>query len=122
MKKIFAIMVVAIATVFSCVTSNAQEKKESPWIEVQQVDIPAGQTIYEGVTKSGNPKYWMEFDSIGKITVSPGSAIKYKDGTVTLVLVKWQHKENESYKYSIRQKKGATKITPNVDLNNLFTR
>lgn len=122
MKKIFAIMVVAMATVFSCVTSNAQEKKESPWVEVQQVDIPAGQTIYEGVTKSGNSKYWMEFDGIGKITVSSGSAVKYKDGTVTLVLIKWQHKENESYKYSIRQKKGTTKVTPNVDLNNLFTR
>ena len=123
MKKIFAIVVVAVATVFSCVTSNAQEvNKESPWVEVQQVDIPAGQTIYEGVTKSGNPKYWMEFDGIGKITVSPGSAVKYKDGTVTLVLIKWRHKENESYKYSIRQKKGTTKVTPNVDLNNLFTR
>ena len=122
MKKIFTFVVVAMATVFSCVTSNAQEKKESPWVEVQQVDIPAGQTIYEGVTKSGNPKYWMEFDGIGKITVSPGSAVKYKDGTVNLVLIKWQHKENESYKYSIRQKKGTTKVTPNVDLNNLFTR
>jgi hypothetical protein len=120
MKKIFAIMVVAMATVFSCVTSNAQEKKESPWVEVQQVDIPAGQTIYEGVTKSGNPKYWMEFDSIGKITVSPGSAVKYKEDIVTLVLVKWQHKENGSYKYSIRQKKGATKVTPNIDVTTLF--
>ena len=122
MKKIFAIVVVAIAIVFSCVTSNAQEKKESPWVEVQQVDIPAGQTVYEGVTKSGNPKYWMEFDGVGKITVSPGSVVKYKDGTVTLVLVKWQHKKNGTYKYSIRQKKVATKVTPNIDLNNLFTR
>lgn len=123
MKKIFAIVVVAMATVFSCVTSNAQEKKASPWVEVQQVDIPAGQTIYEGVTKSGNPKYWMEFEGIGKITVSPGSAVKYKDGTVTLVLIKWQHKENESYKYSIRQKKGSSKAnTPDVDLTNLFSR
>lgn len=123
MKKIFAIVVVAMATMFSSINSNAQEvKKESPWVEVQQVDIPAGQTIYEGVTKSGNPKYWMEFEGIGKLTVYPGSAVKYKEGTVTLVLVKWQHKEDNSYKYSIRQKKGATKVTPDVDLNNLFTR
>lgn len=120
MKKIFAIVVVAMATVFSGVTSNAQEKKESPWVEIQQVDIPAGQTVYEGITKSGNPKYWMEFPNIGKLTVSPGSAVKYKNGEVTLVLVKWQHKENNSYKYSIRQKKGATKVTPNIDITALF--
>lgn len=119
MKKIFAIVVVAIAAMVSGINSNAQEKNDSPWVEVQQVDIPAGQTIYDGVTKSGNPKYWMEFESIGKITVSPGSAIKYKEGTVTLVLVKWQHKENGTYKYSIRQKK-VSKVTPNVDLNNMF--
>ena len=120
MKKIFAIMVVAIATVFSCVTSNAQEKKESPWVEVQQVDIPAGQTIHEGVTKSGNPKYWFEFDNIGKINVSPGSAAKYKSGEATLILVKWKHKEKGTFKYSIRQKSRTGKVTPDVDLNTVF--
>lgn len=121
MKKIFAIVVVAAATVFSCVTSNAQEKKNSPWVEVQQVDIPAGQDIQEGVTKNGNPKFWFEFSSIGNVTVSPGNAAKYKSGETTLVLVKWENKETGKFKYSIRQKYGRTsKVTPNVDLNTLF--
>jgi hypothetical protein len=120
MKKIFAFVVVAMATVFSCVTSNAQEvKKESPWVEVQQVDIPAGQTVHEGVTKSGNPKYWFEFGEL-KVNVSPGSAIKYKEGATKLLLVKWQHKDTSKYKYSIRQKERAKKNTPNIDLNSLF--
>lgn len=119
MKKIFAIVVVALATVV-CSTINAQEKEDSPWVEVQQVDIPAGQTVYEGVTKSGNPKYWFEFDGIGKVTVYQGSAKKYKSGEATLILVKWQHKENGSFKYSIRQKSKVRRNTPNVDLNTIF--
>lgn len=121
MKKIFAIVVVAMATVFSCVTANAQEKKESPWVEIQQVDIPAGQDIQEGVTRNGNPKFWFDFPNIGKVTVSEGNAKKYKEGTTVLVLVKWQNKETGKFKYSTRQKYGRTaKVTPNVDLNNLF--
>lgn len=120
MKKFFAIVVVAMATMVSGINSNAQEKKESPWVEIQQVDIPAGQTIHEGVTKSGNPKFWFEFASIGKVTVTPGSAAKYKSGEVTLILVKWQHKENGTFKYSIRQKNRAGKVTPDVDLSVIF--
>ena len=121
MKKIFAFVVVAMATVFSCTTSNAQEvKKESPWVEVQQVDIPAGQTIHEGVTKSGNPKFWFDFPNIGKVTVSASNATKYKSGETVLVLVKWENKETGKFKYSIRQKERAKKSTPNVDLNKIF--
>ena len=122
MKKIFTIVVVAMATMFSCVTANAQEaKKESPWVEVQVVDIPAGQDIQEGVTKSGNPKFWFDFPNIGKVSVSANNAAKYKSGETVLVLVKWENKETGKFKYSIRQKYGRTaKVIPNVDLNNLF--
>ena len=121
MKKIFTFVVVAMATMVSCVTSNAQEiKKESPWVEVQQVDIPAGQTVYEGVTKSGNPKFWFEFGDI-TVSVSPSNATKYKEGLV-LVLVKWQHKEDTTkVKYTTRQKNGRkVSTTPNVDITKLF--
>lgn len=118
MKKIFAIVVVAMATMVG-INSNAQEKKESPWVEVQVVDIPAGQTVHEGVTKSGNPKYWFEFGDI-TVSVSPSNATKYKEGLV-LVLVKWQHKENGKFKYTTRQKYGrVAKVTPDVDLNKIF--
>ena len=123
MKKIFTFVVVAMATVFSCVTSNAQEKKESPWVEVQQVDIPAGQTVHEGVTKNGNPKFWFEFDGIGNVTVSPGNATKYINGETVLVLVKWQHKDTGKFKYTTRQKNGRTaKVTPDVNLETVFTK
>jgi hypothetical protein len=122
MKKIFAIVVVAMATVFSCVTANAQEvNKESPWVEVQVVDIPFEAVIHEGVTKSGNPKFSFEFSSIGNVTVSPGNAEKFKKQETVLVLVKWENKETGKFKYTTRQKNGRTaKVTPNVDLNTLF--
>ena len=115
MKKILVILAVILGVNFAV----AQEKKESPWVEIQSVEIPQGQRIYEGVTKNGNPKYWFEFGEL-KVNVSPGSALKYKEGATKLLLVKWQHKETKAIKYSIRQKERVKKNTPNVDLNNLF--
>lgn len=115
MRKILVILAVILGVNFAV----AQEKKESPWVEIQAVEIPQGQRIYEGVTKSGNLKYWFEFGEL-KVNVSPGSAVKYKEGATKLLLIKWQHKDTGKYKYSIRQKERAKKDTPNVDLNSLF--
>jgi hypothetical protein len=115
MRKILVILAVIMGVNFAA----AQEKKESPWTEIQAVEIPQGQRIYEGVTKNGNPKYWFEFGEL-KVNVSPGSAIKYKEGAAKLLLVKCQHKDTGKYKYSIKQKERAKKNTPNVDLNSLF--
>lgn len=115
MKKILVILAVILGVNFAV----AQTTKESPWIEIQVVEIPQGQRIYEGVTKNGNPKYWFEFGEL-KVNVSPGSAVKYKANKVTLLLVKWQHSESGKYKYSTRQKSTAKKSIPNIDLNNLF--
>mgnify|MGYP003296387230 CR=1 FL=1 len=122
MKKIFAIMVVAMATMLSGINSNAQEvKKESPWVEVQVVDIPFGQTVFTGVTKNGNPKAWFEFGDL-KVTVSPNNATKYSKQKLELVLVKWQHKEDTiKVKYTTRQKINTNKkATPNIDITKLF--
>ena len=122
MKKIFTTVVVAMATVFSCVTANAQEvKKESPWVEVQVVDIPFGHTVFTGVTKNGNPKAWFEFGDF-KVTISPNNATRYTKQELELVLVKWQHKEDTTkVKYTTRQKNGRkVSATPNVDLTKLF--
>lgn len=115
MRKILVILAVILGVNFAV----AQEKRESPWVEIQAVEIPQGQQIYKGVTKSGNPKCWFQFGEL-KVNVSPGSAVKYKEGATKLLLVKWQHKDTGKYKYSIRQKERAKKNTPNVDLNSLF--
>lgn len=115
MKKILVILAVALGINVAV----AQQKEESPWKEIQVIDIPAGQTIHEGVTKNGNPKFWFEFGDI-KVNVSPSSATKYKAGQVTLVLVKWQNQETLKFRYSTRQKSAVKKTVPDVDLNNLF--
>lgn len=116
MRKILVILAVILGINFAVAQ---QTTKESPWIEIQVVEIPQGQRIYEGLTKTGNPKYWFEFGEL-KVNVSPGSAIKYKEGVTKLLLVKCQHKDTGKYKYSIRQKERVKKNTPNVDLNSLF--
>jgi hypothetical protein len=115
MKKI---LVIALA-LMSVVNTVVAQQKQSPWKEVQVVEIPAGQIIHEGVTKNGNPKFWFEFGEI-KVPISPNNAVKYKEKTVTLELVKWQHSETGKYKYSTRQKSIANKSSLNIDLNNLF--
>ena len=122
MKKIIVIAVALMSVVNTVVAQTGiilPSTKESPWKEVQVVEIPAGQIIHAGVTKNGNPKFWFEFGEL-KVNVSPGSAAKYKANQVTLLLVKWQHSENGKYKYSTRQKSVAKKATPDIDLNSLF--
>lgn len=116
MKKILVILAVVVCGINTMV---AQEKQDSPWKEVQVVEIPQGQTVHEGLTKNGNPKFWFEFGEI-KVNVSPGSAAKYKANQVTLLLVKWKHSETGKYKYSTRQKSAPKKNVPDMDLNTLF--
>jgi hypothetical protein len=121
MKKIYAILVVAIVTMVSGINSNAQENKESKWVEIQEVEIPFGLDIQEGLTKKGNPKYWFTFEEIGNVTISEGNVKHYTNQTKTIVLVKWE--KSGKYKYTTRQKKGeAKKVTPNVDVNKIFNK
>lgn len=123
MKDITDDLIVFIAAILVSTSMSviAEAKENSKWVEQQCIDLPKGILLHEGKTSSGNPKYWFEFDKIGKVTVSPGSAEKYQDGLVTLQLVKWRHKETGEYKYSIRQKKGSEKKqTLNIDLLTIF--
>lgn len=113
MKHIIFIIVLLGASL------NLNAQKKSDWTVAQTVEIPAGTTIYSGTTKNGNPKYWIEIPEIGKVTVSEGSAVKFKEGTIKLELVKWTNGAGK-IKYSIRQLGGRTKkATPDVNLADL---
>lgn len=116
MKKILVILAVILGVNFAVAQ---QTKKESPWKEIQTIEIPAGQPIHVGVTSKGNPKYWFTFGDLD-VTVSEANATKYKAGEVTLLLVKWQHKETRKFRYTTKQKKVVKKETPNLDLTKLF--
>ena len=91
-------------------------------MEIQKVEIPAGVEIHEGITRSGNPKFWIVVEGTN-VSISAGNATKFKAGQVKLELVKWQHKDTGAFKYSTRQVKGATsakKESKNIDLSKLF--
>ena len=115
MKKILVILAVVVCGINTMV---AQEKKESPWKEVQVVEIPAGQTIHCRITSKGNPYYYFDFSGL-QVGVTANNKTKYESNQVTLLLVKWQNQETLKFRYSTKQK-SAAKNTPNVDLNNLF--
>ena len=102
MKKF---IVMLIAGLMSIVGLSAREN--SPWREIQCVEIPAGTTINHGTTSKGNPKAWIELDGV-KVSVSPKNAEKFEAGQVKLELVKWYNDSTKKYRYSTRQVKSAT--------------
>ena len=118
MKKFIVMLIVGlISTVGLCAPKN------SPWKEIQSVEIPAGTTINHGTTRSGNPKAWIVIEGIN-VSVSPKSAEKFEAGEVKLELVKWQNTETKAYKYSTRQVKdskvSSSKENKNIDLGRVF--
>ena len=119
MKKFIVALIIGL---MSAVGLSAREN--SLWREVQTVVIPQSVQIHTGVTKSGNPKAWIELPEVGKVTVSPTSAEKFKAGDVQLELVKWYRDDTKAYKYSVRQVKGSKtpskSASKDVNLMGLF--
>lgn len=118
MKKFIVLLIVGlISSVGLCAPKN------SPWREVQCVEIPAGTTINHGTTSKGNPKAWIEIEGV-KVSVSPSNAQKFEAGQVKLELVKWYNDTTKKYKYSTRQVKSGTSSSTsgekNVDISKVF--
>ena len=118
MKKLAIALIVGLMSVV-----GLSARENSPWKEIQTVLIPQTVEIHEGVTRSGNNKYWIEVEGI-KVTVAPTNVSKFQKGEVQLELVKWQNTETKAYKYSTRQVKGSkassSKETKNIDLGRVF--
>ena len=112
------ILLVVLSTIPLVGLSNP---KDSPWKEIQTVLIPQTVEIHEGVTRSGNNKYWIEVEGI-KVSIAPTNVSKFQKGEVKLELVKWQNTETKAYKYSTRQVKGSSskKESKNIDLGRVF--
>lgn len=119
MRKLIVALIVGLMSVV-----GLSARENSPWREVQTIIIPQSVNIYTGVTKSGNPKAWIELPEIGKVTVSPTSAEKFKAGDVQLELVKWYRDDTKAYKYSVRQVKGSKtsskSASKDVNLSGVF--
>ena len=115
MKKFILALIVGLMSVV-----GLPARENSPWKEIQTVEIPAGTTINHGTTRTGNPKAWIVVDGIN-VSVSPKSAEKFEAGEIKLELVKWQNTETKKFRYSVRQIKSGN-TTSNADKNiNLST-
>lgn len=118
MKKFILVLIVGLISIVGLCAS-----KNSPWKEIQTVLIPQTVEIHEGVTRSGNNKYWIEVEGI-KVSVAPTNVSKFQKGEARLELVKWQNTETKAYKYSTRQVKSSkvssNKETKNIDLGRVF--
>ena len=92
---------------FSIPTTSAQDKSE--WIEQTTVEIPYTVEINEGVTKNGNPKYWIDIEDIS-VPVSESNYKKFINKEIVLVLVEWYNPTTGNYKYTTRQKAKANVV------------
>jgi hypothetical protein len=106
MKKFIIALFMGI--LLSTILVEAKPKKE-----VQSVVIPQSTIVYEGVTRNGNPKYWIEVSGV-RVSISKSNAEKLKSGE-KILLVKWVD-ENGKYSYSTRYG-GSKHSTPNLDLS-----
>lgn len=116
MKKIIIALILGLMSVV-----GLSARENSPWKEIQTVEIPQTTEIHEGVTRNGNPKFWIEIEDV-QVVVSPSNASKFQKGEVKLELVKWENTENGKFKYSTRQVKGSStkKESKNIDLGRVF--
>lgn len=88
--KHYLIIFLAWVLSFICVFSNAQTPESTPkkseWIENATIDIPYNIEINKGVTKSGNPKYYIDIEDI-TVYVSPSNYEKFIKKEIVLLLV-----------------------------------
>lgn len=118
MKKFILTLIVGLMSVVGLAAP-----KNSPWKEIQSVEIPSSVEILEGHTRTGNPKYWIVIDEDVCVSVSPSNVEKLREGKTTLELVKWQNVENGKFKYSTRQCKdsvSSNRKNKNIDLKRVF--
>ena len=119
--KIKFIGVVIWALMLSMFLSNlecsAQEKK-SDWEEVTTIEVPYDTEIIQGVTKNGNPKYYIDIEDT-QIIVSENNYIKFKNKEIILIIVEWYNPETDKYRYTTRQKKQSN-ITKKLNIEQLW--
>ena len=98
--------------------AKAQTQQKSEWIEQNTVEIPYSVEINKGITKNGNPKYWIDIEDIS-VSVSAGNYEKFIKKEIVLVLVEWYNPTTGKYKYTTRQKAKAN-IVKKLNLDELW--
>ena len=117
--RIIALCVMIWSAMFISFACNAQEnKKQSEWQEVTVSEVPYNVEIHAGVTKNGNPKYWIEIRGMN-IAVSESNYNKFINKEVKLVIVEWYNPTTGKYKYTTRQA-NKNKTNNKLNMDNLW--
>lgn len=116
--RIITLCVMIWTSMFLAFTIDAQETKKSEWVEQTTVEIPYTVEINEGITKSGNPKYWIDIEDIS-VPVSEGNYKKFINREITLILVEWYNPTTGKYKYTTRQK-AKSNVVKKLNIDELW--
>lgn len=113
MKK----LILSIAIAFICFSAGAQTPKKVVTDSV--AFMPTQVEIFEGVTKSGNPKWWIEIPAEGgkvkKVSLSQSHATSNR----LLALIERRDVETGKYSYSVKFAEPKKTSTGKADLSAL---
>jgi hypothetical protein len=112
------LIITTILSMLFALDTFAQNKTKTDWIEHNTVEIPYSVEINKGVTKNGNPKYWIDIKGVS-VLVSEGNYKKFINKEVVLLLVEWYNPTTDKYKYTTRQK-AKSNDTKKIDLDKLW--
>lgn len=103
MRKIF----LTIALTLLCMMAGAQTPKKVVTDSV--TFMPAEVTIHDGVTKNGNPKWWIELPTESGKPVKVALTESHVTSGRLLALIERQDPETGKYSYSVKfaEPKGA---------------
>ena len=121
MKKfIFVAIAMLVSVVIAGAQSSQQNTKGSAKSTIMQtIVVPEGTTIHKGVTRGGNPKFYVTLtfgEQTVNVTVSESLAEKYKNGTAQIEIVKRKDNKTGRISYSSRTL-GGRQSKPTTDIN-----
>ena len=111
MKRTFLTIAVALALCFS---TSAQTTKE---VTDSVTFMPNKVQIYEGLTKSGNAKYWIELPTDNGAKKVSLSESHVKSGRLLALIEK--RDENGKYSYSVKFAEAKKPTSAKADLSGL---
>lgn len=114
MKKIFIAIAVAF---FMSISASAQTTKV---VTDSVTFMPESVKIFEGITKNGNPKWWIELpagDGVKKVTLTESHVTSGR----LLALIERRDTETGKYTYSVKfaEQKKRTSSSAKADLSSL---
>lgn len=112
MKKAFLSIVFALV----CLLTSAQTKK----VVTDSVAFhPSSVQIFEGVTKSGNPKWWIEIPAEGGKVKKVSLSASHVTSDRLLALIERRDEETGKYSYSVKFAEPKKASTGKADLSAL---